>query len=1426
MKKILGLDLGTNSIGWALVNEAENSNEQSNIIKLGVRVIQYDTFNKVDKLGNVSESKNPIEDFASGKGLSPNAKRTKQRGARRNLQRFKLRRKNLIEILKKNQIISDETLLTENGKNTTHQTLELRAKATFEKIDLEDFAKVLLAINKRRGYKSSRKSVDEGDGVAIDGMSVAKELYEEHLTPGQYVYGLLNNGKKYIPEFYRSDLRNEFDKVWDFQKSFYPNVLDEELYKALENQGQQNSRKRFLAIKGIFTADNKGKREEVKLQHYKWRVKALTEKLLIEEVAYVLVEINNNLNKSSGYLGAISDRSKELYFNKITVGQYLYNQLKENPNTPLKKQVFYRQDYLDEFEQIWEIQAKYYSVLTSELKEEIRDIIIFYQRRLKSQKGLISFCQFESWEIDRKDEKGNLIVNKLTGNPKKRTVGQRVIPKSSPLFQEFKIWQNLNNVVFTNEITKEKIEVSILEESIRKELFEELNIRGDLKSKDILNILKSSFDLGKLTNWKCNFEKIEGNRTNQAIYNVFKEIADAEGYGFDWVKKSAIEIKNELKVIFDDIGITSEILDFDGNIDNFDKQASYQLWHLLYSAEDDHKVTKEDIEKYGKINVALKKKLHSKYGFKIDYTNWLSSIKLQQDYGNLSSRAIRKILPHLQNGHPYSQNSDEKNGKIIGACQLAGYNHSKSLTREELNDKILKEKLDILPKNSLRNPVVEKILNQTVNLVNQIIERYGSLNEIRIELARELKKSATERKEAIQFINKRTKENNDIRKLITQKFGIPNPTKNDIIKYRLWEELAPLGHKSVFTGQEISAIDLFSNKIDIEHIIPKALLFDDSFSNKTLAYKKINLQKRDRTAIDFIESDFNNELENYKNRVETLFDKGKGTISKGKYKKLLMSQQNLPDGFIERDLRNSQYIAKKAKQMLQELVREPIVSTSGRITDKLREDWDLINVMKELNLPKYEALGLTELEQRKNGKKVKIIKDWTKRSDHRHHAMDALTVAFTTHNHIQYLNNLSARKDITHKKHKSIIGIEDKIKYKDENGKKKFKPPIDNFRSQAKEHIESILISFKAKNKVVTKNINKIKQKGKDNYHSKIQLTPRGQLHKETVYGKSKQPILKPFKINKRITIEQIHNIIHPKIKEIVLNHIKKFDDNIALAFDTKTLKKEPLLYKDEPLKEMYCYEDVYTIRKEVSPDLKVDKVIDAKIKEILKKRLEEYNNKPKEAFSNLKENPIWLNKEKRIAIKRVTITGVSNVEALHEKRDHLGNVILDNKGKPIQSDFVSTGNNHHVAIYKDEKGKLHEKVVSFYEAVQRVNSQLNIVDKEYNNHLGWQFLYTMKQNELFVFPSEGFNPLEIDLFSEKNSKDISKYLFRVQKISTKNYMFTHHLETKATTGEDLKKLKMLSGKKYHFIQTPDKLNGIIKVRTNHIGEIVQIGEY
>ena len=204
-----------------------------------------------------------------------------------------------------------------------------------------------------------------------------------------------------------------------------------------------------------------------------------------------------------------------------------------------------------------------------------------------------------------------------------------------------------------------------------------------------------------------------------------------------------------------------------------------------------------------------------------------------------------------------------------------------------------------------------------------------------------------------------------------------------------------------------------------------------------------------------------------------------------------------------------------------------------------------------------------------------------------------------------------------------------------------------------------------------------------------------------------------------------------------------------------------------------------YTIRKDITPDLKIDKVIDVGIKRILQKRQYDYNGDAKKAFSNLDENPIWLNKEKGIAIKRVTISGVSNAQALHTKKDHLGNEILDENNNPIPVDFVSTGNNHHVAIYRDEKGNLQEEVVSFYDAVVRRNLGLSVINKTHEK--GWEFLFSMKQNEFFIFPSESFNPQEIDLLNPSNYHLISPNMFRVQKLGSKDYIFRNHLETTIT---------------------------------------------
>lgn len=1441
MKKILGLDLGTNSIGWALVNEKENDNEKSEIIRLGVRVNPL----TVDEISN----------FEKGKSITTNADRTLKRGMRRNLQRYKLRRAHLIKILKDNGFINDNTILSENGNGTTFETYRLRAKAATEEITLVEFARVLLQINKKRGYKSSRKAKSTEEGQLIDGMEIAKRLYEESITPGQLSLQLLENGKKYLPEFYRSDLADELNKIWKIQQQYYPDILSYQLKEDIS--GKNKSQTWAICSKpfNITGIKRSTKGFEQKIENYRWRVNALSQKLGLEELAIVLQEINGQISNVSGYLGNISDRSKELYFNRQTVGQFLMAQLEKNPNYSLKNKVFYRQDYLNEFEKIWETQARFHRELTNELKKDIRDIVIFYQRPLKSQKSLISFCEFESKQVS---------VD-IKGKQKIKTFGCRVCPKSSPLFQEFKIWQKLNDVIVSGDVVPTSQadlfgNLSSFQHGKRplcqeekERLFRELNYKEKLSKAEILRIL-----FGAPNNYDLNFKMLDGNITQAELFKAYQTIIELSGQGsYDFTKIESSQVLQIVTEKFNYLGINTDILSFDSSLEGhqLEQQPMYRLWHLLYSFEGDKSIMGNDI---------LIKKLSEVFGFEKDYATILANIVFNPDYASLSSKAIRKILPHLKDGNDYSV-----------ACEYAGYRHSKkSLTKEEIKEKVLKDKLDLLPRNSLRNPVVEKILNQMINVVNGISSTYGKPDEVRIELARELKKSARERVEMTKAINSVTKLHEEYVKILKDEpFNLSHVSRNDIIRYKLYLELEKNGYKTLYSNTYIQKEKLFTKEFEIEHIIPKAKLFDDSLSNKTLEVRQVNLDKRDMTAYDFVSSNYDeNYVSQYVSRIENLLnDKA---ISKTKRDKLLMKEEDIPSGFINRDLRDSQYIAKKAREILEEFV-PVVVPTTGSITDRLREDWQLVDVMQELNWNKYDKLDLTEIIIGRDGQRIPRIKDWSKRNDHRHHAMDALTIAFTKHSYIQYLNNLNARVQkgvddyidldmielsaLTKEQRSSVMyAIEKKELQRDKHGKLRFIPPmpLDEFRAEAKCQLESIIISNKAKNKVVTKNINITKKKSGTKELS--QLTPRGQLHLETVYGKRKRTLIKEEKVNAAFDFQKIMTVAKETYRNALLARLQQFANDPKKAFTGKnSLEKNPIWLDSSHTTKMpeevktVTFETIFTIRKDITPDLKIDKIVDKRVKTLLQERLREYGGDAKKAFSNLENNPIWLNREKGISIKRVTITGISNAIALHDKHDKDGVVILDEKGRKQPVDFVNTGNNHHVAIYRkpklDKNGlpsysengdplyELDEKVVSFYEATSRAMLGYPIIDKEYKKEDGWEFLFTMKQNEYFVFPrydDDGniiFNPLDYNeewYCNPKNYALISPNLFRVQSISkvvygnspVRDYIFRHHLET--TVSSKIRGITYQQYKSLAFVPF------IVKIRVNHIGQIVSVGEY
>lgn len=1370
MKRILGLDLGTTSIGWAVVNEAEEHDEKSSIVKVGVRVVPLTADEK--------------DNYQSGKDIQTNAGRTQKRSARRNLQRFKLRRTNLVECLRANGLITDQTLLCEDGPRTTFQTLRARAKAATEEISLDEFARVLLMINKKRGYKSSRKASGD-DGALIDGMTIAKELKQRQITPGEKVLEMLIDGKKYVPDFYRSDLVAELERIWKFQQQFYPSILTEDFYKQISGRGRNDVSKIFYARYEVNTAQNSGK--DKRLQSYQWRVSALTVQQPLDVLAYVICDLSGQINGSSNYLASISDRSKELFFGDLTVGQYLVRQLEANPNVSLKNQVFYRQDYLDEFNRIWDVQSQFHPELSEALRRQVRDYCIFYQRPLRSQHNLIAECEFER------------VTVKVDG--KQKEVGMKVCPKSSPLFQAFKIWQVLNNVMIVDADANTKQALTPKQKTL---LARQLWFEGKMSKTEALRLLFGK----KPKNLDLNYKELPGNDTVAAIIAALRSIVEMTGH--DAAKSLSV---GDMLQIAESLGWRTDFLEFNALAQGSElfSQPLYRLWHLLYSYEGDNSPTGND---------KLIEHLISLTGIDREYIVPLVNVTFKDDYGSLSAKAIRKILPYMMQGLEYSQ-----------ACTEAGYRHSAhSLTRDEIDARPLQDTLSLLPRNSLNNPVVEKILNQMIHVVNAISAEYGRPDEIRVEMARDLKKTKEEREQSTRDLGAATREAEEITKILqAPPFNILHVTRNDILRYRLYDELKANGYKTLYTNTYIPKEELFSRQFDIEHIIPQAMLFDDSFANKTIETRAANQAKSKQTAIEYVESITDaTGVEQYRNRVEALFNQG--AISRTKRNKLLMHEADVPEDFLNRDLSNTRYIARKAIEILEGMVRE-VTPTIGHITDRLRDDWQIVDVMKELNWDKYDRLGQTYFYLNHDGKPVGQITDWTKRNDHRHHAMDALTVAFTHRGLIKYLNTLSAHGSEKIAEH---LELKSRHVYRDDKGNPRILPPmpIGEFRAAVKEHLESVLVSVKAKNKVMTENVNHYKVGAE--VRAKKQLTPRDQLHNDTIYGCIHRYETTEVKLSGKMTVEVAQTIANKRYREAVLARLAQFGNDPKKAFTGKNSPDKAPLYLDEmqtlsvPVSVATVrLQPVYTIRKAVDPTLNVDKVIDVRVRAILKARLARFGGDPKKAFVGLDKDPIWLDEAHGISIKRVKISGASSVESLHCKHNHHGQPMLDAEGHRISTDFIAPSNNHHIAFYRDAAGQVQDVAVSFLEAVERKRQGLPVVDRHYNASDGWTFLFTMKQNEYFVFADAdtGFNPHDIDLLDPANASEISKHLYRVQKFSKvegggRDYWFRHHLETM------LNDSSALSGNIYKRMRNVSFVPDVVKVRVNHIGQIVSVGEY
>jgi CRISPR-associated endonuclease Csn1 len=436
-----------------------------------------------------------------------------------------------------------------------------------------------------------------------------------------------------------------------------------------------------------------------------------------------------------------------------------------------------------------------------------------------------------------------------------------------------------------------------------------------------------------------------------------------------------------------------------------------------------------------------------------------------------------------------------------------------------------------------------------------------------------------------------------------------------------------------------------------------------------------------------------------------------------------------------------------------------------------------------------------------------------------------LVVACTQQGFIQRINTLSA-SDVKDEMNKEIELA--KIEYNEKlTLLEKYlisKMPFNTF--QVANEADKILVSVKAGKKAATTGVRKIKQDGKKQIVQRGIIVPRGALHEQFVYGKIKvTDNSKPIKH----LFENISSIISPIIREKVSHRIAEYNGDIKKALNS--VKKSPIWLDEKnscALEAADCFRDEFVIRYKLK-DLKakdVPFIIDKKVKNLVQQRLDQFDGNEKEAF----KNPLWFNEPKQIPI---------NTIRLFTYRKEVVPVKFNENGDSIG--YVVPGNNHHIAIYKDAEGKVHQHVCTFWHAVERKKNKLPVIIKKTNDV--WsvvlnqklpqsfidklppdnaQLYYSLQQNETFIL---GLSEEEFKIALEKDNKPLlSKHLYLVWSVADNDFWFRHHLETKNT---ELKKIVgAKESKRLHRVSLSglNQLNPI-KIRLNHLGLITKIGE-
>ena len=337
-------------------------------------------------------------------------------------------------------------------------------------------------------------------------------------------------------------------------------------------------------------------------------------------------------------------------------------------------------------------------------------------------------------------------------------------------------------------------------------------------------------------------------------------------------------------------------------------------------------------------------------------------------------------------------------------------------------------------------------------------------------------------------------------------------------------------------------------------------------------------------------------------------------------------------------------------------------------------------------------------------------------------------------------------------------------------------------------------------------------------------------MHEQTVYGAIKQ-----YPKDKK------GNVIESR--EIVTRY-KMGVGSVGFVFNGK--ESCDVVYN----KKKEDYEIVDGIEKSINY------IVDKHIRDVVRKRINEafpkgetyrseaekalaegrlYNGKERcqkalEQLKSLDKHPLYADKNHRIVIKSVRcFTGLSAVQPLR----------YNNENEPIS--FVLTKNNHHVAIYVDEKGDYKECIYTFWQVVERSKYKLpsiinnpkvlweEIRQRENNGERfpddliaslpspNWAFVECLQLNDMFVMDmgDEEF----VNNLASYNYEEIGKKIYRVQSLSTHDYVFRLHTDTTSSMMPEAalsKKFIRIKSFKSYIEHNPHK------VQVSLLGKIVE----